>query len=56
VLTCAEVAEKISQHAGIAARYVDIPLEAQRKAMLEQGMPEWQRPGDPRSGLPIYLE
>jgi uncharacterized protein YbjT (DUF2867 family) len=41
-LTSAEVAEKISQHAGIAARYVDIPVEAQRKAMLEQGMPEWQ--------------
>jgi len=41
-LTYAEVAEKISRHAGIAARYVDIPVEAQRKAMLEQGMPEWQ--------------
>lgn len=41
-LTCAEVAEKISQRAGIAARYVDIPVEAQRKAMLDQGMPEWQ--------------
>src|SRR5215467_9359649 len=40
-LTCAEVAEKISRHAGITARYVDIPAEAQRKAMLEQGMPEW---------------
>ena len=41
-LTCAEVAEKISRHAGIRARYVDIPAEAQRKAMLDQGMPEWQ--------------
>jgi len=41
-LTCAEVAEKISWHAGIAAQYVDIPAEAQRKAMLDQGMPEWQ--------------
>jgi uncharacterized protein YbjT (DUF2867 family) len=41
-LTYAEVAEKISRHAGIAARYVDIPEEAQRKAMLDQGMPEWQ--------------
>jgi uncharacterized protein YbjT (DUF2867 family) len=41
-LTYPEVAEKISQHAGIAARYVDIPAEAQRKAMLDQGMPEWQ--------------
>jgi uncharacterized protein YbjT (DUF2867 family) len=41
-LTCAEVAERISRHAGIAARYVDIPAEAQRKAMMDQGMPEWQ--------------
>ena len=41
-LTCAEVAEKISRHAGISARYVDIPVEAQRKAMLDQGMPGWQ--------------
>lgn len=41
-LTCAEVAQKISRHAGIAAQYVDIPPEAQRKAMLDQGMPAWQ--------------
>jgi uncharacterized protein YbjT (DUF2867 family) len=41
-LTYAEVAEKISRHAGISAKYVDIPPEAQRKAMLDQGMPEWQ--------------
>jgi uncharacterized protein YbjT (DUF2867 family) len=41
-LTHAEIAEKISRHTGTAARYVDIPAEAQRKAMLEQGMPEWQ--------------
>jgi uncharacterized protein YbjT (DUF2867 family) len=41
-LTYLEVAQKISQHAGIAAKYVDIPVEAQRKAMLDQGMPEWQ--------------
>jgi uncharacterized protein YbjT (DUF2867 family) len=41
-LTYAEVAEKISKHAGITARYVDIPVAAQRKAMLDQGMPEWQ--------------
>jgi uncharacterized protein YbjT (DUF2867 family) len=40
-LTCAEVAERISRHVGITARYVDIPVEAQRKAMLDQGMPEW---------------
>jgi uncharacterized protein YbjT (DUF2867 family) len=41
-LTYAELAEKISKHAGRSVRYVDIPAEAQRKAMLEQGMPEWQ--------------
>ena len=40
-LTCAEIAERISRHAGIRAQYVDIPAEAQRKAMLDQGMPEW---------------
>jgi uncharacterized protein YbjT (DUF2867 family) len=41
-LTYTEVAEKIAKHAGRAAQYVDIPAEAQRKAMLEQGMPAWQ--------------
>ena len=41
-LTYAEVADKISKHAKISVKYVDIPVEAQRKAMLEQGMPEWQ--------------
>jgi uncharacterized protein YbjT (DUF2867 family) len=41
-LRYAEVAEKISKHAGIAAQYVDIPEAAQRKAMLDQGMPEWR--------------
>jgi uncharacterized protein YbjT (DUF2867 family) len=41
-LTHKEVAEKISRQTGTAARYVDIPAEAQRRAMLEQGMPEWQ--------------
>jgi uncharacterized protein YbjT (DUF2867 family) len=41
-LTCAEAAERISRYAGTAARYVDIPAEAQRNAMLDQGMPEWQ--------------
>jgi uncharacterized protein YbjT (DUF2867 family) len=40
--TYSEVAEKIAKHAGVAARYVDIPVEAQRKAMLDQGMPDWQ--------------
>ena len=41
-LTYADVAEKISKHAGRALQYVDIPADAQRKAMLDQGMPEWQ--------------
>ena len=41
-LTCAEVAERISRHTGTAARYIDIPAEAQGKAMRDQGMPEWQ--------------
>jgi uncharacterized protein YbjT (DUF2867 family) len=41
-LTCTEIAEKISGHARIEAKYVDIPAEAQRKAMMDQGMPEWQ--------------
>ena len=41
-LTYTEVAQKITKHAGRAVQYVDIPLEAQGKAMLEQGMPGWQ--------------
>jgi uncharacterized protein YbjT (DUF2867 family) len=41
-LTCSEVAEKISRQARIKAHYVDIPVEAQRKAMMDQGMPGWQ--------------
>jgi uncharacterized protein YbjT (DUF2867 family) len=41
-LTYSQVAEKISRHAGVPVRYVDIPEDAQRKAMLDQGMPEWQ--------------
>jgi uncharacterized protein YbjT (DUF2867 family) len=41
-LTCEQVAQKITQRTGVASRYVDIPLEAQRKAMLDQKMPEWQ--------------
>jgi uncharacterized protein YbjT (DUF2867 family) len=41
-LTYAEVADKITKHAKIATKYVDIPMEAQRKATLDQGMPEWQ--------------
>jgi len=41
-LTCEEVAKKITERTGVAARYVDIPLEAQRKAMIDQKMPDWQ--------------
>jgi uncharacterized protein YbjT (DUF2867 family) len=38
----AEIAERISRVAGRAVAYVDIPEEAQRKSMLELGMPSWQ--------------
>jgi len=41
-LSYTEVAEKISKHAGRAVQYIDIPVEPQRKAMLDQGMPVWQ--------------
>jgi len=41
-LSYAEIADKISKHAGRKVQYVDIPAEAQRKAMLDQGMPTWQ--------------
>jgi uncharacterized protein YbjT (DUF2867 family) len=40
-LTCSEVAEKIAKHSARPVKYVDIPMEAQRKAMVEQGLPEW---------------
>ncbi len=36
-----ELARKISKVAGREVKYVDIPMDAQRKALLEQGMPEW---------------
>lgn len=36
-----ELAAKISKMAGREVKYVDIPMDAQKKAMLEQGMPEW---------------
>jgi len=38
----AEVAERISRVTGRSVRYLNIPEEAQRKAMLEMGLPEWQ--------------
>jgi uncharacterized protein YbjT (DUF2867 family) len=41
-MTYPELADKISKHAGREVQYVDIPAQAQRKAMLDQGMPAWQ--------------
>jgi len=41
-LTANELADKISQACGRTVQYVDIPMEAQRKSMLEMGMPQWQ--------------
>ena len=41
-LTSSEIADKIAKHSGRPVKYVDIPVEAQRKAMLDQGMPDWQ--------------
>jgi uncharacterized protein YbjT (DUF2867 family) len=37
-----EVAARISRATGQTVRYVDIPEEAQRKSMLDMGMPAWQ--------------
>ena len=36
-----EIAQRISRITGRTVSYVDIPEEAQRKAMLDLGMPEW---------------
>jgi len=41
-LTASEVAGKIARHSGRPVQYVDIPMEAQRKSMLDLHMPEWQ--------------
>ncbi|HVH70111.1 MAG TPA: SDR family oxidoreductase [Candidatus Dormibacteraeota bacterium] len=41
-LSYSDLAAKISQHSGHSVQYVNIPLEEQRKAMLESGLPEWQ--------------
>jgi len=40
-LSYAEVATRISRAIGRPVKYVDIPEEAQRKAMLDQHMPQW---------------
>jgi uncharacterized protein YbjT (DUF2867 family) len=36
-----ELAQKICKAAGREVKYVDIPMEAQKSALLEQGMTEW---------------
>ncbi len=41
-VTNADIAARISRITGSGVRYVDIPEAAQRKAMLDAGMPEWQ--------------
>jgi uncharacterized protein YbjT (DUF2867 family) len=41
VLSYAEVAEKISQATGRNVQYVDIPPDAQRKALSDMGMPDF---------------
>ncbi len=41
-LEYAELARRISKAAGREVRYVDIPMEAQKKAMLDEHLPEWQ--------------
>jgi uncharacterized protein YbjT (DUF2867 family) len=41
-VTNGDIAARISRIGGTTARYVDIPEAAQRKAMLDAGMPEWQ--------------
>ena len=41
-LTSSEIAAKIATHSGRPVKYVDIPVDTQRKAMLDAGMPEWQ--------------
>jgi uncharacterized protein YbjT (DUF2867 family) len=41
-LTYAEVAEKISRASGRRIQYVNIPVEQQKRSMLDQRLPEWQ--------------
>jgi uncharacterized protein YbjT (DUF2867 family) len=40
-LSYAEIAEKMSQATGRKVQYVDIPPDAQRKALLDMGMPDF---------------
>ena len=41
-LSYSEVADRISRVCGRTIRYVDIPMSEQKKAMLSEGVPEWQ--------------
>ena len=41
-LTATKLAAEIGKAAGRDVKYVDIPMGAQRKALLDMGMPEWQ--------------
>jgi uncharacterized protein YbjT (DUF2867 family) len=41
-LTSTEIAQKIGKHSGRSVDYRDIPMEVQRKSMLDLGMPDWQ--------------
>lgn len=40
-LNYTELAGRISKVAGREVKYIDIPMDAQKKAMLDQGMPDW---------------
>ena len=40
-LTYADVAQKVSRATGQKVQYVEIPVEQQQQAMLDQQMPEW---------------
>ena len=40
-LTYGEVAEKITRASGRRVQYVDIPVEQQKQAMLDQRLPDW---------------
>ena len=41
-VTYTELAQRITRVANRPVKYVDVPEEAQRKSMLDLGMPEWQ--------------
>src|SRR4029077_19795448 len=41
-VTYAELADRITRVANRPIKYVDVPEAAQRKSMLDLGMPEWQ--------------